>query len=136
MSHVPGPWAFALLALAAFRLYRLAARDTITEPLREAVSYPDETAVTLDGPRRVELAESSRLEVVRREMQTPIRPDLFPKPLRVYAATLVRCHWCLGWWTSLAVWGAWLAWPHAALVAAAPWALSAVVGLASKNLDA
>lgn len=130
MSHVPGPWAFALLALAAFRLYRLAARDTITEPLRDAVSYPDETAVTLDGPRRVELAsvKPDRIEV-------DVAPDLV-KPLRVYAATLIRCHWCLGWWTSLAVWGVWLAWPHAALVAAAPWALSAVVGLASKNLDA
>ena len=41
----------------------------------------------------------------------------------------VSCPWCLGFWVGLAWWGAWLAWPHATLIAATPWAISLAVGL-------
>lgn len=32
---IPSPWEWALLALAAFRVWKLIADDTITEPLRK-----------------------------------------------------------------------------------------------------
>lgn len=51
------------------------------------------------------------------------------------AAAFVACPWCIGWWISLAWWGAWILWPHATLVCAAPWAISAIVGLVAKGLD-
>lgn len=51
------------------------------------------------------------------------------------AETFVACPWCIGWWISVAWWGAWLLWPHATLVAATPWAISALVGLVAKGLD-
>lgn len=41
----------------------------------------------------------------------------------------LQCPWCLGWWLSLAWWGAWLIAGDWALLAATPWALSAVVAL-------
>lgn len=121
MTHVPGPWVFLLLSLAAFRLYRLIARDTITEPLRAAVSYPDPYTVTLDreGITVIGVEETD-----------------YPKPLRVYISTLIRCKWCLGFYVSIAVWGLWMLRPHIAEVAATPFAVSAVVALVSKNLDA
>lgn len=117
MTNVPAPWAFALLALAVYRIYRLLARDTLTEPVRAAVSYPDGEAVTLDGVSRV---------------SSPVERG---KPLRVYVSTLLRCPWCVGFYVSSAWWAAWLAWPHATLIIAVPWALSAVTGLVAKNLD-
>jgi hypothetical protein len=116
---VPGPWAFALLTLAAFRIYRLIARDTITEPLRAYLTYPDASAVTLDHEGIVPITG----------LEDP------PKPLRVYASTLIRCRWCLGAYVSAAVWGFWEAWAHLALVIASPFAIAAVLALVAKNLD-
>lgn len=108
--NVPPPWAFVLLALAAYRLWRLAARDSITADAREAVTgYDDDHAPALDeAPRK-----------------TP----------RVYLSALLRCPWCLGFWLSLATACVYWAAPHAALVIAFPLAVSAVVGLLGK-LDA
>lgn len=120
--RVPDAWAFVLLALAAYRLYRLGAKDTITEPLRAAATYPDDQAVALgDDP-------ADRLEVVGRDAKQP-------KAWRVYLATLIRCPWCAGFYVSVVVWVAWLLEPRWALWAATPWAISAVVGLVKKTLD-
>ncbi len=41
----------------------------------------------------------------------------------------VECCWCLGFWVAVAWWACWEAWPHGTLWVAAPFALSAVVGL-------
>lgn len=117
----PGWWTVVLLALAAFRTYRLAARDTITEPIRGAVTYPDEEAVTLDH------VPVDRIRVVG-EVE-------LPKPLRVYVSTLLRCPWCLGFYSSVGWWLAWSAEPRWTLWIAVPWALSGLLGLAAK-LDA
>ena len=91
---VPSWWPFLLLALAAFRTWRLLAEDTILEPLR----------------RRLVRADSTREE-------------------------FTTCPWCAGFWISLAWWLAWQAWPHATLVVAVPFAISAVVALVAVNLD-
>lgn len=91
---VPGWYALILLVLAAFRVWRLLAEDTILEPLRA----------------RFVPADSNR-------------------------EAFIRCPWCLGFWVSLAWWTAWQAWPDGTLVAAVPFAISAVVGLVAANLD-
>lgn len=44
----------------------------------------------------------------------------------------LHCPWCLGWWVSVVWWLAWLAFPHATLVVAVPFAISAGVGLVAK----
>ncbi len=49
---------------------------------------------------------------------------------------LVECPWCLGFWITVGWWVAWLVWPHAAVVAAVPFALSATVGAVAHFLDA
>ena len=94
----PGPWAFALLALAAFRVWKLAADDAI-----------------LDRPRDWLLARAG----------TSSKLALF-----------LVCPWCAGFWITVAWWAAWWTWPHWTLAAAAPFALSAAVGLLASALDA
>lgn len=103
-------WQFVVVTLGAYRLWRIAARDTITEPVREAVTgYDDDEAPGLtDAPR---------------------------KTWRIYVSGLVRCPWCLGFWISLAVYGAWLLWPHATFYALTPFAISAALGIVRKTLD-
>ena len=44
----------------------------------------------------------------------------------------LRCPWCMGFWVSVAWWIAWLIFPHATVVVAVPWAISAAVGLIAK----
>lgn len=103
---IPAPWQFALLALAAYRAWRLVAIDDITTPLRDRVTgrvfWDDKTQkhrykLTLDK--------------------------------------LIGCPWCLGAWISIAVTVAWWVWPHATLIVCVPFAVSAAVGLVSKNWD-
>ena len=48
----------------------------------------------------------------------------------------VSCPWCLGFWLAVVWWAAWWAWPHGVLVAAAPFAVSALVGLFALVVDA
>lgn len=122
--RTPDWWQFVLLALAAFRIYRLGARDTITEPLRAALTYEDAASVSLDD----DPGEKEGLAVIGLD-------DEIPKSLRVYASTLIRCPWCAGFYVSAAVWGAWEVWPRPTLFLAAPWAVSAAVALVTKNLD-
>lgn len=45
------------------------------------------------------------------------------------AEDFLSCPWCLGFWVALAWWGAFELWPHGTPIAAAPLAISAVVGL-------
>ncbi len=88
----PDWWQATLLALAAYRCWRLLGWDDITEP--------------------------ARLWAVR-----------FGKDgYRAKLAAFLQCGWCLGTWLALAWWAAWEAWPHGALVAAAPLAIAAAVG--------
>lgn len=119
MSHVPTGWQFVLLALAAFRVTRLVGWDDITDKLRhKLLSKPVMITRTVGGePTR------SRTPVPDRVWRTNV------------VARMVRCPWCLGWWVCLAWWAAWIVWPHGTLIAATPWALAALVGLVSKNLD-
>lgn len=99
---IPTPWETLLLALAAYRTFRLLGYDTI-----------------LNRPRELILRRAKEeVGKYRREV------DVF-----------FHCPWCLGWWMSLAWWGAWMIWPHPVTVIAVPFSISAFVGLVTKNLD-
>jgi len=114
MENVPGGWETLLLALAAYRVTRLIGWDTLTERLRNWLMVRKVVA-SVEGRE----GESRRVVVMR-------------SPL---LSKLINCPWCLGWWISLAWWAAWIAWPAGTLVAATPFAIAAIVGLVSKNLD-
>jgi uncharacterized protein DUF1360 len=118
---VPNWWETTLLSLAAFRVYRLIARDTITEPVRVVLTYRDDESVALaDDPADLNL-------------EIPYGEAEQPKTWRVYLSTLIRCPWCMGFYVSVAWWAAWWAWPYASLFVAAPWAISAIVALLAKT---
>lgn len=106
MSNIPGWWQFALLALAAYRTFRLIAEDTI-----------------LERPRRAIL----RLDPGWEEEGDPTGPDY-----RAEWGFFITCPYCAGFWISLAWWGAWLLWPHATVLVAVPWAIGAVVAFFAK----
>jgi hypothetical protein len=107
---IPSWWEFALLALAAFRVYRLIAEDTI-----------------LDRPRR---------RILRLGRDWEKQGDPVPENYRAEWGTFLTCPWCAGFWITLAWWAAWLISEEWATWAAVPWAASAVVALVAKNLDA
>jgi hypothetical protein len=101
-------WAFVLLGLAAYRIFRLLAEDSI-----------------LDGPR----AKVLGLPRTWHEGQ-PI-----PKNYRSKLADFLICGWCAGFHICLVWWVAWLVWPHGTLVAAVPFALSTIVGSVTHALS-
>jgi hypothetical protein len=103
VEGVPEPWAFALIVGAAYRLWRLAAADSILDGWRD---------------RLVRAAKHNTPEEYREKV------DIF-----------LHCPWCLGFWITLAWFAAWWAWPHETLIAAAPLAASASVGLVQRNFD-
>lgn len=113
---IPTWWQFVLLALAAYRLTRLAAWDVVTRPLRERVIG------------RYEEGSGREARDTERGRKT-----------RTYHAKLDEfwhCPFCFGYWTSVALWLVWLWEPHWTLVAMTPFAINAVVGLVTKNWDA
>lgn len=81
----------------------------------------------LDGPRKRLLGLPQTFE------PTLDDPELQPGYRRKLALWLT-CPWCCGFWLALAWWAAWLLFDHWTLVAAVPWALSALVGLVAKHL--
>lgn len=108
MSHVPDWWTLTLLVLAVFRVWRLLAEDDV-----------------LDRPRAWLLRLGDWKE------GDPVVPSTY----RAGLGKFLSCPWCLGFWLSLGWWGAWMLWPHASAMLAAPWALSAVVGLVGSRLN-
>lgn len=97
---VPSWWETILLALAAYRVWRLLSEDVILDPLR-----------------------SWMLKMVR------------PEARRTRLAQFIDCPFCLGFWTAVAWWGAWEAWPHGTLVAAAPWAIAAAAAIIATRVE-
>ncbi len=70
------------------------------------------------------LAQDSITESFRNLLE-----DLFTDGVRRF----VECCWCLGFWFSIAWWACWEVWPHGTMWVAAPFALSAVVGLVASH---
>lgn len=100
---VPTWFELVLLSLATYRTWRLLALDTVLDPLRTRVYRYD----------------------------PGLEPELQPG-YRRRLDDFVGCGWCAGFWLAVGWWGAWLLWPRATLIAATPFALSALAGLASK----
>lgn len=168
---IPGPWHAAILALAAYRLTRLAgwdefplavkirawligeewvvADDQFAADLRRAMDeqieepiqpVPRLEFVVPNVPAGVEKAEGTgRMDAAELglpgKQPTSEVAEVRPAYRRPTLAHLVHCPFCVGWWLSLAVYGAWLAAPRATLYAMLPFALSGAVGLIAKNLD-
>jgi len=106
---IPTAYVLVLLSLAAFRSWRLVGVDVITRPVRQ--------------------------RLIRRAEE----PDMIyvgPGAYRPLLDELVGCPWCLGAWISVGWWVAWTIWPHGTIVAAVPFAISALVGLVGSRLDA
>lgn len=113
---IPSPWISLVLALAAFRVTRLIGWDDLP-PIVAA--------------RRWALGES--VEVRSRPAgQDDVYVYVYERPL---LAHFVHCPFCVGFWISLATYLLWLFEPTGTLYGAAPFALSAAVGLLAKNLD-
>lgn len=104
---IPNWYGLVLLALAAYRIFRLLAEDLV-----------------LDRPRAWLLG----LPADWKEGQ-PI-----PRGYREKLADFITCPWCLGFWVVLAWWGAWMIWPHATLLVAVPFAISTLIGALSHLL--
>lgn len=106
--EIPNWYETLLLAIAAYRLWRLLAEDDL-----------------FDRPRRwlVRLGDAWEKE-----------GDPVPAGYRASWAEFLTCPWCFGFWVALGWWGAWQIWPHATLVVAVPLALSAGVGALARVL--
>jgi hypothetical protein len=127
----PSWWQLVLLGLAAFRVTRLIGWDDLTILPRRWLTglSDDEHAVTAEHVDQMLGQDIDPWD----DTQTPAHMPI--GRARFYLSRMIRCPWCLGWWVSLAAWLSWEAWPHAVMVGAAPFAISAVVGLTAKNLD-
>lgn len=104
---MPNALTLAILALAVFRVWKLAAEDVVLDPIRD-------WALGTQHP-------------------IPGGPEHYKRP---HLATFIGCPWCLGFWLSLGAWAAYHWWdgPNTVLIAT-PLALSALVGLVVQNLD-
>lgn len=110
---IPTPWVSLVLALAAFRVVRLLGWD--------------------DFPPIERLRARATGENTAHRGESLYGNDVW------YTRPLLRkflfCPWCVGFWVACAVYVAWLELPTWTVYAAAPFALSAFVGLVAKNLD-
>lgn len=105
--RVPDWYALMLLALAAFRIYRLIAED-----------------VVLDRPR----AWILRLGGWKEGQPTP-------RGYRAKLGEFLTCPWCAGFYVSCVVWLCFSWQPHITLIVSTPFALNALLALTAKNLD-
>ena len=107
--NVPNWYELLLLGAASFRVWRLLAEDDITNKARRYV--------TRLGP----------------DWQK--EGDPIPNGYRFQVMQFILCPWCLGFWVTLAWWGAWQAWGHGTLVVAAVAALSLFAPLLERVLS-
>ncbi|GIV03713.1 MAG: hypothetical protein KatS3mg015_2543 [Fimbriimonadales bacterium] len=105
---IPDPYELVLLALASYRTWRLLAEDSI-----------------LDWPRRKLL----RLGNWRQE------GDPVPLDYRSGLGSFISCPACLGAWTSIAWYMAWLVFPEETLPLAVVFSISALVVFQRARLD-
>lgn len=124
---IPTAWQFTLLALAAYRLTRLAGWDDFPLAARARAWVTKETW-TLTQEQKICAAFD-----VPPELLGLTSPE--PEYGRPVLSHFLRCPFCVGFWISLATYGCWLAFPTETLYAAVPFALSGAVGLIAKNLD-
>jgi hypothetical protein len=148
----PSPWPAILLALAVFRLTRLAGWDDLTIRIRRSITGMSDQghhqfAEQVDHLRQQGLdpwdCESVTAAIIdqRAREGNPVRVGevvdwkVAIGSTRFYLSKMIRCPWCIGFWISLAVWAAWLVVPSVVVGLSVPLAFSATTGLIAKNLD-
>lgn len=107
---IPDWFTFILLALAAYRTWRLLAEDEILDPLRN--------------------------RLLRLDPKWEKEGDPTGDGYREGLGKFMSCPWCLGFWVVLAWWGAWQVWEFGTTVVAVPMALSALVPLIERVTSA
>lgn len=130
MHSLPDPYALVILTGLVYRLWRLIAVDTITARARALVISDHRYSWWND------VISTARAEG-RDAWHDPAEGEPVPpfSALRYDVAEWMRCPWCLGFWLAVAAWAAWQAAPGVTLWIAAPFAISAIVGLVVRNLD-
>jgi len=101
VPDIPSWYGLLLLALAAWRTYRLISEDTI-----------------LEQPRRWLLRLAPTWEKEGDEPGDTYRFGL---------GSFITCPYCAGFWISLGWWGAWMIWPHATLLISVPLAINTIL---------
>lgn len=104
-------YALAVIALGAYRLFRLVAWDFV-----------------LQGPRDRLLGKETRVSASTTNSIT----DVIESFRRPRLEKFLRCPWCCGFWCCVILWGAHLAWPRPTLIVATVLASSTLVGLIDK----
>jgi hypothetical protein len=127
--NLPAVWPALVLALAAFRLTRLAGWDDITASLRARA-----TGLT-DAEYNAWAALIWEWQQEGRDPWENVSPAPPVGRFRFKLAQLVRCPWCVGFWVSGLVYAAWRAESGVTLAVSSWFALSAIVGLVAKHLD-
>lgn len=119
---IPGPWVGVVLALAAFRIVRLIGWDDLP-PIVRARWWAVGGKVKRAG------STNSQFDL------TGEQPDEVVAYARPLLEHFLRCAYCQGFWVSLVVYLCWLGEPSWTVYGAAPFALSAAVGITARNLD-
>jgi hypothetical protein len=118
---IPTDLTALVLVLAAYRIVRLIGWDDFPPIQRFRDWVTGARFVATSGPNAGYTQEQ------------PAHAWVYQRPL---LAHFLGCAFCVGAWISAAVYVCWLEWPRPTLYGAAPFALSAAVGLIAKNLDA
>lgn len=106
--EIPNWYELLLLALAAWRLWRLLAEDDI-----------------FDRPRRF---------ILRLGAEWEKDGDPVPAGYRSLWADWLTCPYCAGAWVAIGWWVVFQIWPHETLVVAVPFVLSALVVAVARAL--
>lgn len=116
-----GPFAFIVVALAAFRATRFVTADTLT------VGFQQRLYLFAWNPDETELVDGNQVATMR------------GRAWRTYVHGLLSCPWCLGVWFSAAAycWWRWFTWmpARAALVIVAVAGVQGFVSSAVSKLE-
>lgn len=120
---IPSTWAGVVMALGVYRIVRLIGWDDLP-PIAAA-------RARLTGERVVLRGSLNAHAGVTNEMPTAVWE--YDRPL---LAHFISCGYCIGFWISALVYIAWRFSPSWTMTVLATFALSGIVGLIAKNLDA
>lgn len=117
-------WPLIIMALAVYSITRLITKDSIVDRQRdwfiERFPYEGYTTRNRPNPKRCEFI---------------VTGDHYYVTVGNRWGELVTCPWCMGFWVSVAVFGAFCFWPIATTFVLVPWALRVVPGMIESALS-